>query len=342
MRFEAVTIKDIAKALGVSTSTVSRALRGSHEINEETKQMVQAYADRMQYQPNPIARSLKESSSKAIGVIVPEIDNTFFAQALTGIDAFAHQRGYHVVIFQSFESYDREIRNTQQLVSRRVDGLLVSLSSQTKDLSHFRLLQERGLPIVFFDRVPESLEAHTVTANNFQGTYEAIRHLLAQGRKRIAHITSKPWLSTTKERLAGHQAALREQGLPFNESYAKYCANGGMVASEVEEAVKDLLALPEKPDALFTASDRITNAALLALRQAGVSIPEDLALVGFTNLAIAELLQPALSAVSQPARQMGQTATELIIKLIESKKPVTAFERKVLDTELVVRASSKC
>lgn len=245
MKFETVTIKDIAKALGISTSTVSRALRGSHEINEETKQMVQAYADRMQYQPNPIARSLKESSSKAIGVIVPEIDNTFFAQALTGIDAFAHQRGYHVVIFQSFESYDREIRNAQQLVSRRVDGLLVSLSSQTNDLSHFRMLQERGLPIVFFDRVPESLEAHTVTANNFQGTYEAVRHLLAQGRRRIAHITSKPWLSTTKERLAGHQAALREQGLPFDESYAKYCANGGMVAAEVEEAVKELLALPE-------------------------------------------------------------------------------------------------
>src|SRR3712207_5530450 len=164
MKFEAVTIKDIARALGLSTSTVSRALRGSYEISPDTKQLVLDYAEKMNYQPNPIAKSLKENRSWAIGVIVPEIANNFFSQTINGIDATAYQRGYHVVVTQSHESVAREVENMHNLVARRVDGLLISISMQSSDISHFKKLQERGLPIVFFDRISEEIETFKVKA----------------------------------------------------------------------------------------------------------------------------------------------------------------------------------
>lgn len=341
MKFEAVTIKDIAKALGISASTVSRALRGSYEINPETKQMILDYAEKFNYQPNPIAKSLKDNRSNAIGVIVPEIANTYFSQAISGIDATAYGRGYHVVIFQSFESYQRELINTQHLASRRVDGLLVSISSETHDVSHFTSLQDRGLPIVFFDRVLETLASHKVVANNFKGAYQATEHLIQSGCQRIAHLTSAPWLSISKERLNGYRSALAAYGMPFYEQYVKYCNHGGMIREEAQLAVEELLSLPERPDAILAASDRLTTSCLATIHVAGLRIPEDIGLIGFTNLGVTDLMNPALSSVQQPAYEIGQTATELLIQLMESKHPITQFVTRVLETKLCIRASSR-
>src|SRR6201996_6003242 len=176
--YEAITIKDIAKALGLSTSTVSRALRGSYEISPETKKLVLEYAEQVNYRPNPIALSLKERRSRAIGVVVSEIANNFFSQAINGIESIAYNRGYHVIITQSHESFEREKVNVQHLASRSVDGLLISLSSETKDLSHIKYLHEKGLPIVFFDRVAADIETHKVVANNYQGAFDATEHLI--------------------------------------------------------------------------------------------------------------------------------------------------------------------
>src|SRR4051812_49357395 len=201
MKFDSVTIKDIAKELGVSASTVSRALKGSFEINWKTRQRVQECAEKMHYRPDPIALSLKENRSKSIGVIVPEIANHFFSQAINGIDEMAYKSGYHVVIFQSHESYEREVANTQHLVSRRVDGLLVSLSNETNDIGHFRQLQEKGMPIVFFDRVSSAIETHKVVANNLAGAYQATLHLIQAGCRCIAHLTNAAGVSITRERL---------------------------------------------------------------------------------------------------------------------------------------------
>ncbi len=341
MKFEAVTIKDIAKALGLSPSTVSRALRGSYEISPETKQLVLEYAQKFNYQPNPIAKSLKESRSRAIGVIVPEIVNYFFSQAINGIDEAAYQRGYHVIVSQSHESFEREVETTQLLVSRRVDGLLVSLSSQTNRVEHFKALQEKGLPIVFFDRVSEEINTCKVKADNFWGAYQATTHLIGAGCRRIAHLTTAAWLSITKERLAGYRTALEENELPFDEAYVKYFNYGDMNPSETDRVVTELLGLPERPDAIFSATDRLTSACLASLRNAGVRVPGDIALVGFTNLSVAHLLDPALTCVTQPAFEMGQAATEMLIGLIESKRPVTQFETRVLKTTLWTRASSR-
>ncbi len=341
MKFEAVTIKDIAKALGLSASTVSRALRGSYEISPETKQLVLEYAQKFNYQPNPIAKSLKESRSRAIGVIVPEIVNYFFSQAINGIDEAAYQRGYHVIVSQSHESFKREVETTQLLVSRRVDGLLVSLSSQTNRVEHFKDLQEKGLPIVFFDRVSEEINTCKVKSDNFQGAYQATTHLIGTGCRRIAHLTTAAWLSITKERLAGYRKALEENGLPFEEAYVQYFNYGDMNPSQTDRVVTELLGLPERPDAIFSATDRLTSASLASLRNAGIRVPHDIALVGFTNLSVAHLLDPALTCVTQPAFEMGQAATEMLIGLIESKRPVTQFETRVLPTTLWKRASSR-
>ena len=341
MRFESITIKDIGKALGLSTSTVSRALRGSYEISEETKKQVLEYAEKMNYRPNPIALSLKERRSRSIGVVVCEIANNFFSQAINGIESIAYNRGYHVIISQSHESYEREVVNVQHLASRSVDGLLVSLSSETTDLSHFIELHEKGLPIVFFDRVTTEINTHKVIADNYKAAYEATVHLVKNGYKKIAHITSAPFLSITKERLEGYKNALLENGLSFNEKLVKYCSHGGMISEEIEAALNNLFKIKQKPDAIVAAGDRITTGCLTAIKNLQLKIPGDIAVVGFSNTNIPELFAPTLTTVRLPAFGMGQAAIELLIQLIESKRPVTEFETKILQTEFIARETSR-
>jgi LacI family transcriptional regulator len=338
--YEAITIKDIGKALGLSTSTVSRALRGSYEISSETKKLVLEYAEKINYRPNPVALSLKGRRNCSIGVIVSEIANNFFSQAINGIESIAYNRGYHIIISQSHESYEREVVNIHHLASRSVDGLLVSLSSETKDLSHLIHLHDKGLPIVFFDRVTNEINTYKVIADNQKASYDATVHLISKGYKKIAHITNAVNLSITKERLEGYKNALIENGLTFNEKDVQYCNHGGMVAEEIEEALKRLMSQKQKPDAVVTASDRITTCLLSTARKMKLKVPGNLAIVGFTNTNIPELFNPPITTIRQPAFEMGQVATELLIKIIESKRPVTEFETKVLDTELTVRESA--
>lgn len=339
MKFDTVTIKDIAKALNLSTSTVSRALRGSYEISPETKTLVLEYAEKINYRPNPIALSLKERRSRAIGVVVSEIANTFFSQAINGIESIAYNRGYHVIITQTHESHEREIVNVQHLASRSVDGLLISLSSESPDISHLKELHEKGLPVVFFDRISNEIDTHKVTANNFMGGFHATEHLIFQGYKKIAHITSSPHLSITKERLTGYKEALQKHGIKYNESLVKYCRHGGMYAEEAEDAIETLFSGKNKPDAIFTAGDRLTTVCFGILKRR-TQKKYDVGFAGFSNTDIGDLFSPTLTAVRQPALEIGQTAIEMLIEIIESKRPVTEFETKVLDTNLIVRESS--
>lgn len=338
--YEPITIKDIAKALGLSTSTVSRALRGSYEISSETKKLVVEYAEQFNYRPNPIALSLKERRSRSLGVVVCEIANNFFSQAINGIESVAYNRGYHVIISQSHESYDREVVNVEHLASRSVDGLLVSLSAETDHIEHFKNLHDKGFPIVFFDRITEEIDTFKVVVDNYKGAYNATKHLIDSGYKKIAHISSAPHLSISIERLEGYKAALKDNNIPFTESYVKNCNHGGMIYKELEDAVKSLINLKDRPDAIFSAGDRLTVSCLSALNAVGIKIPEEIALVGFSNSPLVELMSPSLTVVKQPAFEMGQTATELLIKLIESKRPITEFEKIILQTEVFVRKSS--
>ena len=338
MRFDTVTIKDIAKALNFSTSTVSRALRGSYEISAETKKLVLEYAEKINYRPNPIALSLKERRSRSIGVVVSEIANNFFSQAINGIESIAYNRGYHVIITQSHESAEREKVNVEHHASRSVDGLLISLSNETTDITYLKELHEKGLPIVFFDRITDEIDTHKVTANNYLGALHATEHLIFQGFKHIAHITNSPSLSITAERLNGYKEALRKHNIPFNESLVKYCRHGGMILEEIKEAIEELFKGKTKPDAVFAASDRITTLCFRVLKN--LKPKRNIGLTGFTNTKVGDLFDPPLTVVKQPAFDIGQTATELLIQMIESKRPVTEFETKILDTELIIRESS--
>ena len=340
MRYEAITIKDIAKALSLSISTVSKALRDSHEISEETKEVVNAYAREYNYKPNPIAQSLKKGQSKSIGIVVCNIDNHFFSQAINGMESVANTRGYNVIITQSHESYEREVASVRHLSSRSIDGLVVSLSAETECVDHFKHLHEQGLPIVFFDRVTPEIQTHTIISGNFKGACEATLHLIKQGYTRIAQITSSNSLSITLERLEGYRQALSTSGIPLRDEYVKYCRHGGMIQAETEQAIRELMALDPRPEAILTASDRLSTTTFSLLKEMKVAIPSEMAIVGFTNSISAHIFDPPLSAVVQPAFEMGRQSMDLLVQLIESKRPVKDFEKRVLDAELVIRASS--
>ncbi len=341
MKFEAITIKDIARALGLSTSTVSRALRDSYEISEETKKLVLDYAEKNNYHPNPIALSLKERRSRSIGVIVCEIANSFFSQTINGIESIAYDKGYNVIIAQSRESFHRELINLQFLTSRSIDGLIISVSTETSDFSYLKELHAKGMPIVFFDRIVDEIETHKVIADNYNGAYQATAHLLQNGYRRIAAVANMSYLSITRERLAGYRAALADHGIEYDEALVKYCDHGGLLPAEVETAVNGLLALKKRPDAILATSDKLTTGCVRVLNARGISVPEQVALTGFSNSDLTELLNPPLTVIRQPAFEMGETATQMLLQLIESKRPVTSFETKMLPTELLVRSSTR-
>jgi DNA-binding LacI/PurR family transcriptional regulator len=340
MKFEAITIKDIAKALGLSTSTVSRALRDSYEISPETKKMVLEYAEKHNYKPNPIALSLKERRSRSIGVIVCEIANSYFSQVINGIESIAYQFGYNVIIAQSRESFEREIMNLQYLTSRSIDGLIISVSTETNDFSLLKELHEKKMPIVFIDRIVSEIDTHKVAADNFRGAYEATLHLIRSGYKRIACIANPDVLSITRERLAGYAAALKENDLTVDENLVRYCQHGGMIYSEVEEAMNSLFDRDNRPDAIFAAADKLTTNSFRILKAKSLIVPADIGLIGFCNSELTELLDPPLSVVKQPAFEMGEVAMRQLLQLVESKRPVTSFETTVLPTELLIRGST--
>lgn len=340
MKFEAVTIKDIARELGISTSTVSRALRDSYEISSETKKTVLECAERLNYQPNPIALSLKEKRSRSIGVIVCEIANSFFSQAINGIESIAYNKGYNVIISQSKESFEREVIDLNFLASRSIDGLLISVSSETQNMEHLKKLHTRGLPIVLFDRITEDMDTHKVIIDNYRASYEATTHLLKQGYKKIACIGNAPHLSIAKERIAGYKEALTDHNITANPNLIKECGQGAALSKEVEKAVNEILKIKNRPDAIIALSDKITTGCLRALQAKKIKVPDEMGLIGFSNSDVAELFNPSLTVIRQPAFEMGQIATSLLLNIIESKRPVKEFSCKVLETELIVRNST--
>lgn len=340
MRFEAITIKDIAVALGLSTSTVSRALRDSHEISIETKKIVCSYAKEHNYRPNPIALSLKEKRSRSIGVVVCEIANSFFSQIINGIESIAYDRGYNVVISQSHESYKREVLDLNYLASRSIDGLLISVSTETTDFEHLKTLHNKGLPIVFFDRIVDDIQTHKVVVDNFSGSYDATKHLINNGFRRIANMSISKHASISQGRLQGYIKALEESNIALDEQLVKYCEHGGLIYEELEKELNALFAIKERPEAIFAGSDKITMGVLRYFKYKQIKVPDDIALVGFSNSENTDLLQPSLTVIKQPAFEMGKVATELLLKMVEAKRPENYFESRTLPAELLVRESS--
>lgn len=330
--FKPATIKDIARELGFSASTVSRALLDSHEVSVETRKKVKDYAKKINYYSNPAARSLKNSRSYSIGVMVADVANSFFSQTINGIESIAYEKGYHVIITQSHDLYDRESVNIEHLANSSVDGLLISMSAGTTDYSHITKLHERGLPIVLFDRIIDDIKTFKVTTDNFKAAFDATVLLIKKGYKRVAFIANAPQLSITIDRVNGYKAALEANCLLFEEELIKYCFAGGRILEEVTKAIEYLLALPEPPQALFIASDQLSKASIRALNK--LSHHNNLAIIGFSNSDVIDLISPHISYIKQNAFAIGEIAMQMLIKLMESKYPVYDFETKLVDAEI--------
>lgn len=328
-RKNAITIKDIAQQLKMAPSTVSRALRGSHDINPATRLLVQQVAADLQYTPNPIALSLKEKRSKIIGVVVPEIANNFCAATIAGIEDYAYRKGYHVMIFQSHEEYEREVANVRLLASRRIDGLIISLANNTRQFDH---LEEMDTPVVMFDRVYEGLPGPRVVVDDYAGAFKGVEHLLEQGCRKIAILSMAPWLSTSQKRLQGYRNALQQHNIPVKEEWI-------VQSCETADLIEYLFTGGcERPDALFFSMERLAIMSLQVLKKLQLRIPEEVALAGFSDNPASELFSPALTTIRQPTFEIGRQAAELLIAQIEG----VATERPVvqLSTTLDVQASS--
>ncbi|MBN8858366.1 MAG: LacI family DNA-binding transcriptional regulator [Sphingobacteriales bacterium] len=333
----AVTIKDIAKRLGISASTVSRALRGSTEINDETKKLVQELAKELNYTPNPIALSLKEKKTKVLGVIVPEIANYFCSAVIAGIEDYAYAKGYHVIIFQSHEKYDREIMNIRLLQSRRIDGLIISVSNETKNGKHIQEVIDTGIPVVMFDRICNEVDTPRVVTDDEGGAYLATCHLIEQGYTKIAHVSMATHLSVTKNRMKGYMEALKEHGIPFQKKWIVSC---DFNAKNIKKTVEKLFKSDPKPDAILAAAERIAIRSFEVLKEMKLRIPEDVALAGFFDNPVSRFIDPPLTSIHQPTFDIGQSAVRLLIEMIESNSLQHQFKTIELKTTIDIRASS--
>ncbi|MGV3586008.1 MAG: LacI family DNA-binding transcriptional regulator [Adhaeribacter sp.] len=338
MKNRPVTIKDIARKLNISVSTVSRALRGSFDINPETKKLVLDLAAELDYQPNSIALSLVKSKTNIVGVIIPDITIPFFASAIKGIQEVASSAGYNVMICQSGESEETEKNNTQALLSSRVAGLIVSVSGHTKNFDHFKNVQRRGVPLVFFDRVSEEIEASKVLVDDYNGAFKAVEHLIQMGNKRIAHLAGPELLKLTQNRKRGYLDALQQHNYPVDPELMIHVEFN---RKQAYEATNRLLNLPNPPDAIFAISDRVAIGAIMALKDKNKRIPEDVAVVGFGNEATSSILDPALTTVMQHPFEMGKIAAQLFLEQINTEPEAYKPQIEILDTELIVNKSSK-
>jgi LacI family transcriptional regulator len=341
MKFNQVTIKDIARELGISPSTVSRALKDHPDISVETKKAVNALAEKLNYQPNIVALNLRQKKTNTIGVIIPEIVHFFFSTVISGIEDVAYQAGYNVILCQSNESYQRELTDIKALFNSRVDGMLLSLSRETTNFDHIESIISKGVPIVFYDRMYNSPTSSKVIVDDYNGAKEAVQHLIDQGCKRIAHLEAAPNLIISIDRLKGFEDALKENNMTVEPELIMECHSGTF--EEGKKATRKLLALANPPDAIFANNDPMAMGAMMAIKEKGLKIPQDIALVGFSNWFFGELLEPSLTTVDQPGFEMGQEAARLLIRHIEMKEkevadPVT--ETKILKTKLVIRNSS--
>jgi LacI family transcriptional regulator len=331
-----VTIKDIARELGISPSTVSKALKGHPDISLPTKKAVQDLVEKWNYKPDPIALSLKGGSSKTIGVIVPEIVHYFFSTVISGIEDLANESGYHVMFCQSNERIEREVKAVDTLLLSRADGILISQSKSTFEFGHFVKIIDSGIPLVFFDRICEDLSTDRVIVDDETGAYEAVSHLIATGCRNIVHLSGPQNLAIGKGRKAGYINALKDAGLTVNEENILRCDT----SEEARIVVPSLLLRKPKPDGIFAVNDLTAAEAMKIIKHHNLKVPDDISIVGFTCGMISDITDPPLSSVEQHGYEIGREAVKLLINRIEKKTSVPA-QTKVIKTELVVKGSSR-
>ncbi len=331
------SLKDIAKELGVSISTVSRALKNHPDISRDMTERVNELAIKWHYMPNPLAMGLLQQKSYTIGVVVPDIVTHFYASIISGIEDVAKENGYHIIITSSRESYDNEKESIINLLKLRVDGLIVCLAQDTSDFSHFDQILEAEIPIVFFDRVCRTHEFSSVTVDNEQAAFAITQYFHNSGCKRIAHIAGPNNLNISKERVKGYQRGLSECGILFDTNLL---IHGNLSLDNAAMATQKLLALKYPPDAIFGVNDTVIFAALKVIKEKGLRIPEDVSLIGFTDNFHATVVDPPLTAVLHPTVEIGSETARLLFRQINTHKNAMP-QQVILQTKLVVRKSTR-
>ncbi len=336
MKKTQITIKDIARELNISPSTVSRALKNHPDISQATKDSVNKYAKDFNYKPNSLALSLRMSRNNTIGIIVPEIIHYFFSSILSGIEQVANQEGFNVIISQSNEDYETEVRNTQALIATRVSGVLASLSKHTTNYDHFQDIIDSDIPLVFFDRICIGINTDRVVVDDYSGAFAAVEYLIQTGCKRIAFYSSPLHLEISKNRKNGYLDALRKYALPVDESLIYVCDTR-------EEAIiitPEILDQPNRPDGFFAINDHCAAGIMYAVKSAKLRIPEDVAIFGFSDGELAKACDPMLSTVEQHGYEMGKNAATLLLDKINGKTH-GQYTNKIVRTNLIIRGTTK-
>lgn len=332
-----LTIKLLAKELGLAVSTVSKALRDSHEISAETKAKVLAYANKHNYVPNPYASSLRRQKSRTIAVVLPEVADSFFSLAINGIESIAREKGYHVLIYLTHESAEREAEILGEFNSGRVDGILISVSQATREGSHISNAMNAGLPIVFFDRVCDDVPTARVITDDFESCYMATKHLINKGCRRIGYLSISKNLSINKKREEGYLKALEDGGLNADDSMMLECGNDD---HSNYTGVLHFLKSKKRPDGIIASVEKLVPPVYIACNKLNLSIPGDIKVISFTNLGTSPILNPPLTTITQPAFEMGSKAASLLFKGIEKSNFKLSGETIVIPSALLKRESS--
>ena len=330
-----VTIKDIAKVLNISVSTVSRALRDTYDVSKDTRDKVLAVALESKYKPNFNATGLAKRSTHNIGVVLPYITNYYFSTVITGIQEVAYSKDFTITLFLTNDSPERELAIIQNLHISSLDGLLVSVSSNSNSCDHFQELMDQGLPIVFFDRVASDIKTSKVMQDDYNGAFEAVEHLIKNGYRRIAHIAGPKELTFTQKRLQGYIDALKKHNIPVREEWIIY---SGFSQEWGEKDTYELLKCKTIPNAIFAVNDRKAVGAMIALKNKNIRIGKEMGVIGFTNDPMSTIISPTLTTIAEPAFEIGKISCELLLKHI--KKSNFHPEEIILPGKLIVREST--
>jgi LacI family transcriptional regulator len=333
-----VKIKDLANELKLSVATISKALKDSHEISADTKKRVLDLAKKLNYTPNPYASSLRKRSSKTIAVVLPEIADSFFSLAINGIESVARDKGYHVLIYLTHESFAREDAILKEFQSGRVDGILMSVSDETSSSDHIKEVMSSGMPVVFFDRICEDVETAKIITDDFESSYKATLHLIEMGCKKIAYLSTSSSLSINNKRIEGFKKALDENRIKNSDADIILCY-GDREAKY--KTILNLLKKKNRPDGFIASVEKLTTPIYLACRDLNFSIPQKIKVITFTNLQAALILNPTLTTVTQPAFEMGKTAATVLFKSLEKRNYNLKKEITVIPSVLNVRNSTK-
>lgn len=332
-----VTVKDIAKTLSLHYTTVSKALRGHPDISDTTKHRVLSLAKELDYHPNSIAKSLKKQVTFTIGIIVPSIRNDFFSAVISGVEEVAYGRGFNTVLCQSNEDSDREAIHVRTLIYNRVAGVLVSPAQTTTSGAHFKALQKQGIPLVFFDRVCEDIDADKVVVDDYDGALQAVRHLIRSGYTSIAHVAGPEHTSIGKDRCRGYMDELELNGITIDRNLIIY---GGLQEKDGVAAFREFLSRETIPKAIFAVNDPVAIGIYNEMKRNGLEIPRDVALVGFGNVKLSSYLNPPLTTVIQSPYKIGKAAAGMLLRRIENPGSKMEPETEVIETELILRKST--